>query len=917
MSTRTLQPSEYEIQREVEALRDIRRRSITPGALTIDPDLPNQSPPSSPTGYWSGTASSGASISNADGDSSSSSHEDSLSSEHAGVVGIVGTDENSNNPTDDPFHLFWVPASLHPEIAPAEFRAFLKEHSRSPSSVDGSSTPERSNSVTSLSSSSSLGRKKSMLSRQYRPSENDGVENETVVPLRRNRSSLYTNHGPQLTINDLQKLEELAEEASESDDPTKLRNILRRSLSMNMSPSAIDRMDDIPEMGDEADVPIIVPPPGQILRRTARTRIRKPGLPGDGGGHRFNATRRGATARTSTTSTEQRTSSDFSSSDHGDSTESNTVDTHRRVSDEVLNHTRPDSYSDIYGAYARDDDDDAPEPIIITSPPPVSVELPESPPPPAAVQPALLEALGPVIQQPQPQRLLSPAHSPLEQPPSRTPSPSEHAPLPTTETPPRLQSPPSHLSTSPSPPARQREDKNKKGIFGKWGSDKGGKKSGKERDGRERMSAEKEEKEKEKEKESGFFGSLFGGSKKKQESEYPPPLIHTSTSGREAAQALLGASKSSKNYVPPRPLDLHLEAVQTHMRGTLFILSHIKLANPRRPLYEQVLISNLMFWYLGVINKAQSTPGSPPNGQTGGTPANNEGGGQNGENDSKADEQKEREKEIQEKEQQEKERQERERREREIESKKRETGRRGSLTKTPAAGSPGRRVAEMPVKGPQYEKQHRVMEQEFGGYNQSAPMGRSSSAPGGVAQPSRQQSLQFTNTPPALVQSQPQNSEPLYYSADHINNQQQRPGLPPGAMPPVDNSSRLPTSQTPSPSRNHNPPSPPPDSHRRSRSPPRQYNQQPLTPNRYNSNTTPESFTGTNGNKSPGRSLSATAVPSPPAQQVNGKVRKGNSAHAVPSYGRRPHTSEGQLDPNGAGEEEDVPLALWQQQRRR
>ncbi len=35
----------------------------------------------------------------------------------------------------------------------------------------------------------------------------------------------------------------------------------------------------------------------------------------------------------------------------------------------------------------------------------------------------------------------------------------------------------------------------------------------------------------------------------------------------------------------------------------MYRLSHIKLANARRPLYEQVLISNLMFWYLGVIGR--------------------------------------------------------------------------------------------------------------------------------------------------------------------------------------------------------------------------------------------------------------------------------------------------------------------------
>jgi hypothetical protein len=46
-----------------------------------------------------------------------------------------------------------------------------------------------------------------------------------------------------------------------------------------------------------------------------------------------------------------------------------------------------------------------------------------------------------------------------------------------------------------------------------------------------------------------------------------------------------------------------------HVERAIYRLSHIKLANPRRPLYEQVLISNLMFWYLGIINKPPVPPG--------------------------------------------------------------------------------------------------------------------------------------------------------------------------------------------------------------------------------------------------------------------------------------------------------------------
>lgn len=201
-----MQPSEYEIQREVETLRDIRRRSSAPGGV-LDPDLPSvSSDSSSSNAYWD------------DSSSSSHSHES----------------DTSSALSDDPLNLFWVPARLHPEIAPAEFRQFLKEHAHNEG--EGATELGRSSSM-----GSPLGRKKSMLSRQYNPTENDGVENEKVAPIRRNRTSMYVHQGPQLTISDLQKLEELAEEASQSSDPSRLRSVLRRSISMNVAPSGVSR----------------------------------------------------------------------------------------------------------------------------------------------------------------------------------------------------------------------------------------------------------------------------------------------------------------------------------------------------------------------------------------------------------------------------------------------------------------------------------------------------------------------------------------------------------------------------------------------------------------------------------------------------------------------------------------------------
>ncbi|KAG5647436.1 hypothetical protein DXG03_009366 [Asterophora parasitica] len=982
MAARTLLPSEYDIQRERDALKDLRRRSATPGALMIDPDLPNQSPPSPPAIYRQPTPS------------------DESSQESASGSGTSSTSESSpttpNNPADDPFHLFWVPASLHPEIAPAEFRAFLKEHARSPpTSEDGSTSPGRSDSLTA--GGSGLGRKKSMLSRQYKPDEHDGIENEQVVPLRRNRSSLYTNRGPQLTINDLQKLEELAEEASTSDDPSRLRNVLRRSLSLNISPSAIG-VDELTEMVDEADAPIIVPPPGQILRRTARTKIRKPGLPGDGNGHRFGSSRRGAPSRSATAPVEPRTSSDFSSSDHGESLESNPRGS-RPFSEEGFN-PRPESYSEetsIFDAYVRSDeesDDPHLPPVLITpSPPPMPVELPDVPPmsqsPPPAPE-ALLEALGPVIHHPQPQHLLSsrpPVEQQLQGPPSRTPSPPEPTPTPPASTPaapsPPAERPPlSHSHSAPArtagtpspPPANHRKEKDKKGLFGKWGGDKSGKKAKhKDKD----KGQDTEEKEKDKDKDGGFFGSLFGGSKKKQD-ETPPPLLSPGHAGREAAQALLGASKSKSFLNASGPALPGLSAAvgpnnysryPIHVERAIYRLSHIKLANPRRPLYEQVLISNLMFWYLSVINKAPAAPAPAPASQQ---PKSGVDAQQGPENSTIGDVEKERKEREQqelreraEKEQIEKERadrvaaeRQREQQQREVEVKKKESsGRKTSLTKVPAGG--GGRRAEMPVKGPQYEMQHRVMEQEYGGYNSSngnggqsqdqqggVSMGRSASAPvagsgGSPGSPPYHHQHQHHqrnpqpppasqyNTPPKLVQPQPQHpGEHHYYNPDSAQQSQSQPSqasrLPPGAKPPDQNWRHQP--QPPHMPRSHSSPARPTSpGASRSKSPPiknHAYGHGRLHSSPSQDNLANDSL-GAN-ERLPGRSLSATAVP--PQPMANGRVRKGSSAHAVapspqPSQGRRPRTSEGRPEQNGIGnpngEEEDMPLAMWQRQQRR
>lgn len=52
-----------------------------------------------------------------------------------------------------------------------------------------------------------------------------------------------------------------------------------------------------------------------------------------------------------------------------------------------------------------------------------------------------------------------------------------------------------------------------------------------------------------------------------------------------------------------KPKYTNYNRLPIHVERAIYRLSHMKLANPRRPLHEQVLISNMMFWYLSLINK--------------------------------------------------------------------------------------------------------------------------------------------------------------------------------------------------------------------------------------------------------------------------------------------------------------------------
>ncbi|KAI0876748.1 hypothetical protein GGS24DRAFT_450201 [Hypoxylon argillaceum] len=150
----------------------------------------------------------------------------------------------------DPSRLLWVPAGVHPELAPSEFKNFVEkrvqsmkrrssENSLSPDGLDGSD-------------SGSLRRKKSMLSRQV---ANSGGYVDGADRLERKKSLGQAEHSvPELSLDELMK------------DPSKaVRKLTLESQGGGDDSSNAD------------DMPILSVAPGTGLRRSTRTTYRKGG----------------------------------------------------------------------------------------------------------------------------------------------------------------------------------------------------------------------------------------------------------------------------------------------------------------------------------------------------------------------------------------------------------------------------------------------------------------------------------------------------------------------------------------------------------------------------------------------------------------------------------------------------------------
>lgn len=588
---------------------------------------------------------------------------------------------------EDPSKLFWVPARLHPELAPKEFKTFIEEK------VD--TIRRRSGDGDSLSPDGALGRqgsggglrrKKSMLSRQIDSGSGyrDGAER-----LERKRSGAQPTNGG---LPQLQELENIVE------DPVAL--VRRMSINAARRNSATDN--DIPE-----DVPIL---PGKIagpgtLKRSTRTNYRRGSIRK---GERVPFSRRAAVARQAETDTDDSpTASPVQGREYEPSLSRVQSEPYSQAAENFSRPTRKRSPPGLRQTSASSEDlsradpsaDDrrpqhkpfhsriasngrttaslpghnaAQVPQIIATPPPPEpqrkpMQLPERnssrQPPPSAPQPQ-----GP--RQPQPQQQRPPQatrqnkhaqaaqSSPIQPGQSIDDLVSHPSTLPGNST--RTDS----LSIIPNLVEEKKSEKKHKDK--KDGSEGGSRKTSwgwlVGSDSKERDKKEKEEKEKElakkvknklsktqdksqvhddtrldvlqtsiqgsnrgresvvidreslkleeerkkessrkstghehnkKEKESGLFSSIFGGGKKKGEKE----------SHHKKGNSMRGLSPEPPPRILKPDIDYNWTRFSILEERAIYRMAHIKLANPRRELYSQVLLSNFMYSYLAKVQQ--------------------------------------------------------------------------------------------------------------------------------------------------------------------------------------------------------------------------------------------------------------------------------------------------------------------------
>ena len=189
-----------------------------------------------------------------------------LPSFNTGSVTMPAVAPSGSDDGNDAARLFWVPASLHPELAPKEFKTFVEDRvdriKKTSSGDDGSLSP------TSMDRHGSAGsnpnRRRSMLSKTIDASSDykDGAD-----VLERKRSSHRRTPSAETSLQELESL---------VTDPTELV----RKMSLDASRRSLENNPDSPS----DDMPIVPVPAGQTLKRSTRTQYRRASLRNQGRG---------------------------------------------------------------------------------------------------------------------------------------------------------------------------------------------------------------------------------------------------------------------------------------------------------------------------------------------------------------------------------------------------------------------------------------------------------------------------------------------------------------------------------------------------------------------------------------------------------------------------------------------------------
>ena len=604
---------------------------------------------------------------------------------------------------EDPSRLFWVPARLHPELAPKEFKTFIQDRVKT---IKRSSRGEDSLSPIS-SGGGSLRRRKSMLSRQVEDGSGyeDGAER-----LGRKRSSAEEEQDVGVNLHDLETL---------VNDPSSLV----RRLSIDTAQSSLESGTELPPT---EDMPILPPKPaGQTLKRSTRTNYRRGSLKK---GERVAGSRR-ALLRSGEQDGESPSAVSPISGDNeipplpeiqepGRSTLTRVqTEPISQTQKPVENFSRPGRRARTPPVQHQPFQPEEATPPTSVSPPPIVIEDLSQPQPPSQFHsrlatngrttanlpglstyvPTMVETSAPPDipphAQPLPQRSSSIEQRPTPPPSGPLPNrPQQKSPLvrpsslqqqtlerpvvdrPLPERPTTRPSTLDEIAHNPSPlpvagirtdslsiiPTYTEEKKDKKAKDKK---EEGSKKSswgwfGSSSEEKEREKREKEEKEakkktrlqkpsmitaeklthdsarldvlqtsidgpkgreslvldranlqleveperktpqrkvsgEKKEKESGLFSSLFGGSKKR--------------SGEKDSSSKKSSHRGLSPDPPPRILkpdvDYNWSRFSILEERAIYRMAHIKLANPRRELYSQVLLSNFMYSYLAKVQQ--------------------------------------------------------------------------------------------------------------------------------------------------------------------------------------------------------------------------------------------------------------------------------------------------------------------------